>query len=269
MTVQSEGMTDAREVPLRAGDAKEEVQIKPLMRPELLSLGAELEWPAYLKKEPETLSVRRRRLEVPTGSRVTVKGTVSRDVAMARLGDGRDVEVDGSQFLLPELLVDTNLSVQVEWTDTVGLSPLNPATVEVIATEDRAPQIALSGVATTIAMLPDQFVDIELRARDDYGLDRVWASWRAEKEGILKQKEREVTPQGKTGGDTLSFSPERMGFAEGDTIELAAYAVDALPGRKPSRSSLHRIFVISKEQHEKMIRSRMNVLPTGQKSPMT
>ncbi len=257
VTVEAEGMMDTRDVHLKSGDAQERIRIEPMMRPELHALAAELEWPEYLKKEPENLSVRRRRVEVPIGSRVALNGTVSRDLTLAQLGNGQKVNVEGSRFLLPAMLVESNLSFTVSWEDTVGLSPLQPATVEVIATEDRAPQVALSGLATTVAMLPDQFVEIELRARDDYGLDRVWASWRAESEQGLKEREREARLQGKTGQQTLSFSPERMGFAVGDTIELAAFAVDALPGREPSRSSRHRIFVIGKEQHAKMLMTQM------------
>lgn len=257
LLVSGEGLTQPRRVSLRAGDAQAHVRIEPLLRPELVSLAATIQWPDYLSRPPEEQILRRRRLEVPQGSSVTLRGTVSRELLAARSRDGEALSVEGADFSLPSVHLRDHQTLELDWTDRAGLSPRTPAVVELIARPDAPPRVSLSGLPPAIAVLPDEFIPFEVRATDDFGLERVWTRMRVARDGVTGERLDETDIQGLSGSESRSFSPERAGFGAGDSIELVALAVDAYPGRTPSVSSRHRIFVMSHEAHANMIHQQM------------
>lgn len=256
-----EGMTQNREVTLSSGDAKTRVAVNPLLRPELIAMSASVKWPAYLERETEDVVMRRRRLEVPLGSEVAMKGSVSRDLASARIGDLEAMSITGAGFEMPAILVDTNLNLSLNWVDQVGLMPRQPAAVELIAKADLPPHVSMSGMGATVAVLQDEFLELDLSARDDYGLKEVWARFKqqAEAEGPAQVIEK-MNMQGTSGAEKLTFSPERLGYGPHSMIELVALAVDAYPDRTPSESTRFRILVLSKEDHAKMLLQQMDRL---------
>lgn len=258
VTVSGTGLTQSRDVTLRSGDASVRVRVNPMLRPELVAMGARVIWPEYLEREPEELPMRRRRLEVPLGSRVELRGTVSRELVEALAEGLGAAEIAGTDFRLPTVAVDTNKTVVVNWQDTVGLTPRTPATVDLIGREDEAPRVAISGVTPAIAVLPDEFLNLEISARDDFGLKRVWTRMRVMQDGVPVDKLRDTAIQGVSGSEQMVFSPERFGFQPGQMIDLVAMAVDAFPDRSPSISSRHRILVLSKEEHTKMVMQQMD-----------
>ena len=258
LEVRGDGLTQSRDVSLRAGDASARVRINPLLRPELVAMGATIHWPEYLNREPEELQLRRRRLEVPLGSQVRLSGTVSRELAAAEASGLGIAEIFGADFRLPSLAVDGNQTVTLQWTDAVGLTPRNPATVDVVGRPDEPPRVAISGIPPAVAVLPDEFLNLDISARDDFGLKRVWARMRIVEDGAPVDTLHNTEIYGISGSEELVFSPERFGFTPGTMIDLVAMAVDAYPERSPSISSRHRILVLSKEDHAKQIMQQMD-----------
>lgn len=257
LLVSGEGLTQPRYVSLRSGDAKAGVRIEPLLRPELTALAATIEWPAYLGREPEEQTLRRRRLEVPLGSQVALRGTVSRSLQNARGAGLPSLSVDGADFLVPPIPLSENRTLELEWTDEAGLTPRTPATVELIGRPDEPPRVSIAGLAPAIAVLPDEFVNFEVRAGDDYGLERVWTRMRVVREGIPDDRLEDLDITGLSGSHAITFSPDRAGFVAGDMIDLTALALDAYPGREPSTSARHRILVMSHEAHAQMVHQQM------------
>lgn len=256
--VRSEGMTRDREIALSAGDARTQIQVNPLLRPELLSMAALIEWPAYLEMESEERPMRRHRLEVPTGSRVRIQGAVSRELAMVEMAEGLQAEMEGANFAFPGRLVEEGETVAFSWTDREGLSPRQEVTVELVARVDQPPAVSMSGLAPAVAVLADEFLELDVSARDDFGLKRVWNRFRLVSEsGGAAQVLQDRKISGISGAERIRFSPERLGFGPDSTLEVVALAVDAYPNREPSQSARFRILVLSKEDHAKMLLQQM------------
>lgn len=256
--VRSEGMTRDREIVLSAGDARTRVGVNPLLRPELVSMAARIEWPAYLELEAEERPMRRRRLDVPRGSTVHIKGSVSRELAMVSMAEGSPAEIEGADFRFPGRLVEEDETVELSWTDREGLSPRQGASVDLVARDDQPPSVSMSGLAPAVAVLADEFLELDVSARDDFGLKRVWNRFRLLSEsGGPAQVLRELEIQGTVGAERIRFSPERLGYGPGSTLEVVALALDAYPDREPGQSSRFRILVLSKEDHAKMLLQQM------------
>lgn len=257
LTVSGEGITQARTVQLRAGDARAEVHVLPRLRPELTTLDATIHWPTYLDREPEHRSLRRRRIEALPGSRIALNATVSQPLRDARGPGGIPLPVDGSSFHLSPILLEADQIVELNWTDDAGLRPSLPATVELTVRADEPPRVSIAGLAPAVAALPDEFIEFEVHAGDDFGLQRVWTRMRVLRGTPSAERTTDLHLQGRSGTASQTFSPERAGFAAGDIVELVAKAVDAFPGREPSRSTRHRILILSHEDHAKRIHQQM------------
>ncbi len=257
--VGGEALMQSRVVRLRAGDANASVALEPRMRPELLSLSAGVRFPDYLGRAPETQALRRRSLDVPVGSRVRLSGEISRELRELLANEGT-AALDGARFDLSEILVDSNQTLALQWTDVEGLGARAPAKIDLLAREDQPPRLALSGIAPAIALLPDEFVDLSLSASDDYGLTRLWISWQSKLDGMPVERITEYAAGGTSASTNLWFSPERNGYPEGSVVDLTAYALDAFPGREPVASSRFRILVISKADHAKLVRQQMDAV---------
>jgi len=259
VAISAEGMTQNREITLRSGDAKATIKIEPLLRPELLAMSASVIWPAYLNMDAEDLVMRRRRLEVPIGSEVAMKGTVSRELESVNMGNATATVIQGAGFEMPRILVETNVSLSLNWVDNVGLKPRQATAVELIAKADVAPAVSMTGIGSTVAVLQDEFLEVDISARDDFRLKQVWAQFKQSRDvdgPELMTEEIGIT--GASGAQTLVFSPERLGFGPDSLIELIALAVDDYPGRVASESSKFRILVLSTEDHAKMLLQQMD-----------
>jgi hypothetical protein len=118
--------------------------------------------------------------------------------------------------------------------------------------------VSLSGLSRAVAVLEDEVLELDLRARDDFGLQRVWGRWverNQEKEAVVREVETGLS--GPEGEAPVVFSPELFGFGPGSRIELSALAVDAFPGREPSESARFQILVLSKAEHAKLLLQQM------------
>ncbi len=264
LTVSGESLTHPRTVALRAGDAKAEVRVEPLLRPELIALAATIHWPDYLGREPEEQTLRRRRLEVPLGSQVALRGTVSRTLKDARDAGENPLRVEGADFIVPPVTLTESETLGLEWTDEAGLSPRVPATVELVGRPDEPPRVSIAGLPPAVAVLPDEFLTFDVRAGDDFGLKRVWTRMRIMRAGRpeerMDERVEETDIRGLSGGESRTFSADRAGFSVGDRIELVALAADAYPDREPSTSARHHILVMSHEEHAKMIHQQMDAV---------
>ena len=257
LALQAEGFTTERSIRVSAGDARSRTRVRPKFRPELVGVSANILWPSYLEREPTEVALLRRRLEVPIGSEVALRAEISREVERVLGTEG--AAADGHQVLLPEVLVEEDHTLAFGWVDVEGLRPREPAEVVLVATPDRAPLLSLSGISRAVAILEDEFLEMDLRAQDDFGLKRVWATFKErnpEMEDVTREVETAMT--GESGTEQIQFSPERLGFGPGSRLDLIGYATDAFPDREPSETARYRILVLSREEHAKLVLQQMD-----------
>jgi len=286
------GQTQNGTLAVRVGDATRDIVIRPLHRPEMKELAARVELPAYLGHPTATVAIQGTSAEFLEGSSVRFAGKTSRslkDAAMNSVKPDRSESYAGLRVLFPNLPTQTletaaTSDVQGEtfltpatpavdlagetvfrWADTHGLTPTQPYTVRVSTAKDAEPRVELQGLEQETAILPNEVLKLNFASTDDYGLKAAWLGWTVRAMGA-KKDETGKGEAARTEGAQLKkeiaaaaeFSPAWQNIPEDSVVELAAYAVDYLPERKPVESWKHIIYVLSPAKHAERIRERMD-----------
>ena len=263
------GQTQNGQLALRIGDATRDIGIRPLHRPEMKELAARVEMPGYLGYPATKVAIQGSRAEFLEGSSVRFAGKTSRALQSATMkhGDTDPVaDLEGETFVTPARPVGELVGDAIfRWADKHGLTPTQPYTVQVSTVKDGEPRVDLQGVEQSVAILPNEVLKLNFAASDDYGLKSAWLGWTirsmGEKKDDLGKGEAARTAGGQTKKELAvptEFSPAWQNIPEDSVVELAAYAVDFLPGRKPVESWKHTIYVLSPAKHAEHIRERMD-----------
>jgi len=263
------GQTQNGQLALRIGDATRAIGIRPLHRPEMKELAARVEMPGYLGYPATKVAIQGSRAEFLEGSSVRFAGKTSRALQSATMkhGDTDPVaDLEGETFVTPARPVGELVGDAIfRWADKHGLTPTQPYTVQVSTVKDGEPRVDLQGVEQSIAILPNEVLKLNFTASDDYGLKSAWLGWTVrsmgEKKDDLGKGEAARTAGGQTKKELAvptEFSPAWQNIPVDSVVELAAYAVDFLPDRKPVQSWKHTIYVLSPAKHAEHIRERMD-----------
>ena len=286
------GQTQNGVLAVRVGDATRDIAIRPLHRPEMKELAARVELPAYLGYPTATVAIQGTSAEFLEGSSVRFAGKTSRALKDAAMNSVRPDQGDSSAGLralfpnLPAQSIETAAASDVQgetfltpatpaaelageavfrWADTHGLTPTQPYTLRVSTAKDAEPRVELQGIEQETAILPNEVLKLTFKSSDDYGLKAAWLGWTVRPLGA-KTDETGKGEAARTEGAQLNkeisaaaeFSPVWQGIPEDSVVELAAYAVDYLPSRKPVESWKHTVYVLSPAKHAERIRERMD-----------
>ena len=265
------GLTSETTLTIRWGDLIKNIRIMPRFRPELVRLEAAIALPTYLRRGPEVSRIESGRANFLAGSRLQLTGTVSRALQSATLTrDGREQRavVHSNVFVVADLDVGMfSNGCAFAWRDSYGLSAAAPYLLQATVLEDEAPRVECRGVERVIAILEDEVVKFELRAEDDYGVKELWVNWNSAggkgQEAASLTGTRPVSqgaPDCQTLEGVFAFSPIACHVPAETDVRLCAYATDYLPGRKPAMSAMHRIYVLSRARHAKLIQEQMDVM---------
>ncbi len=284
------GQTQNGTLRLRVGDATRDIAIHPMHRPEMKELEARVELPAYLGYPSTTVAIQGSGAEFLEGSSVRFAGKTSRllkDATMSGTTSGGDDAYAGLRVLFPNLegpvaasdvqgetfltpakpVADLIGEATFRWADTHGLTPTQPYTVRVSAAKDAEPRVDLQGLEQEMAILPDEVLKLNFASSDDFGLKAAWVGWTVrslgEKKDELSKGEAARAEGGQTKKElagTAEFTPAFYKIPEDSVVELAAYAVDYLPERKPVESWKHTVYVLSPAKHAEKIRERMDAV---------
>ncbi|MCX8155531.1 MAG: hypothetical protein N3J91_03595 [Verrucomicrobiae bacterium] len=253
---------------LRVGDETRIVWVEPTHRPALKQMTALVKRPDYLQYPDLVQEVRNGRLTAVEGSLVVLTGKTSRAIAKAHqfAGQWRPLKVQGEDFITEPLTVTGENKLVFVWEDQHGLSNRVPATVSLGAVRDNPPVVEMPELGRAVAVLEDEILAVRISSTDDYGVKNVGVSM----EITLPQKPE--APQARkaevrTGGHqekrlegTYQLAPELLRAPAGSMIALKATSLDYYPGRAPAESVQHRIFVMSKEEHAKLILEELEKL---------
>lgn len=238
---------------LTVGDANHAVRIEPTLRPELTGLSATVELPAYLgRTEPLEKDVRGGAVSVVKGSRVALAATASRDLVSASI-DGNDRTPQGATITSEPELVEESIKREIAWTDVHGLSGIEPFKVSISAIDDEAPTLVIENLPRQKVVLETELLKFQIRARDDYGVQRVGYEWRGFAQAVEKpaRGERILAP-GTHLSETLAvqgvFSAKSLGI-DPQPIELRVFAEDYFPNRGRIYSPPHILYVLTPDQH--------------------
>lgn len=260
---------------LEIGDARHAIRVTPTLRPAIQRVFARVEHPAYLQLPNREVDLGSGVLSAVRGSKIAITAEATRELASARYGPLRAEQVtlsDGGPMTLaaasattpPLDVVGQGFTVPIDWTDVLGLAGEKGFEVRLDALNDEAPGIYIQGLPRQHVMLAEETVDFEVLSEDDFGIRRIGLEW----SGEFTRATDEVPAKGELklldGGPAMNrlagpaaFSPATLGITP-QKLTLRAWSEDYLPDRARSYSEPITLFVLTRDEHAQMLKTRFD-----------
>lgn len=257
------------------GDARHSIRVTPTLRPAIRRVFAQLSYPDYLQLPEREIDLAAGVLSAVRGSKVRLAAEATRTLAAARYGPlrtgeapaipGGPMTLSGSSARTPAIDVgEQEFTVPITWTDVLGLDGEDGFEVRVDALADEAPGIYIQGLPRQHVMLPEETVDFEVLAEDDFGVRRIGLEW----SGEFTRATDETPAKGELGlldgGPALprlagpaAFSPATLGITP-QKLVLRAWSEDYLPGRPRAYSEPVTLFILTRDEHAQMLKTRFD-----------
>lgn len=267
----------------RVGDLRHELRIEPLLRPSIESVRATVTPPAYLQIPARTLDLNTGVLTAVNGSQVRIELAMNRPLASGTFGPSRRLAVEpakdapahaplaGALELTGKLARTPGLAIGAvpfeipfAWTDQFGLAGNAGFRLQVDALQDAAPTCYLQGVDRQKVLLPEETVDFEVLAEDDFGVKATGIEW----SGQFTRPTNETPAKGElqlaAGApeqrrmlQPSAFSPAAFGITP-QKITLRGYTEDYFPQRARVYSEPVILYVLTRDEHAQMLKTRFD-----------
>ena len=266
------------------GDLRHEVRIEPVPRPSMESVTALVTPPAYLEIPEKTVDLNTGVVSAVEGSTVRIDLTTTRQLASATFGPTRSQVIEEPKQATPGYvprdgaLVISGLTARTPvmevgavpfeipfaWTDKLGLAGESGFKLRVDALRDAAPTCYLQGIDRQKVMLPEETVDFEVLAEDDFGVKQTGIEWsgqftRPTDEAAAKgeMKLGDGAPEERRLGAAVAFSPAAFGITP-QKITLRGYSEDYFPKRGRVYSEPVILYVLTRDEHAQLLKSRFD-----------
>ncbi len=275
------GQQDLGTVVFRIGDLRHELLVEPVQRPGVLASQAIVSSPDYLQIPPRKVDLTTGVASAVEGSRVTISLTMTRALDGGKFGptlaqavdgvpadfapEGGNLLISGSMARTPELAVGSvPFEVPFEWEDRLGLADTGGFRVRIDAMRDAVPTVYLQGIDRQKAMLPEETAEFEVLAEDDFGVREVGIEWSgqatrptAEPPAKGELKLADGGPEEQRLGRPAAFSPAAFGILP-QKLTLRAFTEDFYPKRGRIYSEPVTIYVLTRDEHAQMLKSRFD-----------
>ncbi|MGI9468602.1 MAG: hypothetical protein ACR2OA_15905 [Rubripirellula sp.] len=238
---------------VKVGDFKGLVSVEPKLRPELNSIRANVQLPAYLgRTDAITQDIRGASFSVVKGSETTFLARASQDLATASV-NGKTAQPVEASFSTGPLLVRQNEQVEFQWADNDGLTGSKPFKLSIEATEDGSPSLICDNLPRRKVILDSEVLSFTIRARDDFGVKRVGIEWQGLDESLPDIASGEsILGAGNQTAEFLElagvFSPVTHEIKP-QPLAVRVFVEDYLPGRQRIYSPTSIFDVLDAEQH--------------------
>jgi hypothetical protein len=278
------GQQDPGTIVFHVGDLRHECRVEPVPRPSIEGVTATITYPEYLKIPEKTISLNSGVLSAVEGSTFQIDLSATRPLASASFGPTRSQTIDdtkdkappyapisgeltlsGASAKTPVLQVGAvPFEIPFAWTDKLGLTGDRGFRLRVDALRDAPPTCYLQGIDRQKVMLPEETVDFELLAEDDFGVKFTGLEWtgqatrptdQAPAKGELNlangssEERRIIKP--------ASFSPAAFGITP-QKITLRGYVEDHFPARGRIYSEPVILYVLTRDEHVQMLKSKFD-----------
>ena len=263
--------TKAGLLTVKIGDVTKRIGVEPTFRPALKQLAARIHFPEYLQHPDADEPVRNGAFSFLEGSQVIFKGQASRALATATVGLTRleagpakpdELTVRGAEFQTRQLPLDGLTRATFDWRDQLGLAAPAAWALGLLSKKDGSPEPNCPDQAASVAMLAEEVLEIKTAAEDDYGLRELGVTWecvRRQETNLVARADTVLkpgAPQSRSLASGFRFSPTLLHLPEDTVVTLRAYATDYLPGRRRAESALHRIYILSREEHARLVQQQ-------------
>jgi hypothetical protein len=265
------GQTQNGSLRVRLGDATHTIAVKPLHRPALKQLAANVTLPDYLQYPPTNQVVQNAALPVLEGSRVTLAGTATRPLASAEVtvdkAEPVSLLLSGEKFNSGSLKLDASSQAAFDWRDEFGLEPVAPWLLALRPMKDAAPRVDLGDLPLEVSILETDVLPLRFAASDDFGVregfvtSEIVASLDPTNTPAIAQfKKVAAGAQERRFTNTFLFSPTVLRIPADSVVEVKGLATDFLPGREPAESATHRINIVGLAKHAEAVRQQLDAL---------
>ena len=277
------GQQDPGIVRFSVGDLRHEIRIEPVQRPAVESVSGTVISPDYLQIPPRIEDVAGGFVSAVEGSRIVFSLTTNRPLVNATYGPtsamttdvtpARDGFVAENGPLLLRARTSTtaelgvgalSFEVPFQWRDQYGLTGLPGYRLKVEAMKDAAPVCYLQGIDRQLVMLPEETVDFEVLTEDDFGVRSLGLEWSGEftrpTDDVPAKGELKLAgggPEARRVIDAASFSPVAFDIAP-QKVSLRGYVEDSLPGRGRVYSESVTLFVLTRDEHAQMLKTKFD-----------
>lgn len=265
----------------RAGDHRwnDWLAVRVLRRPAVKDLALHLDYPGYLKRPAGDSAVGD--LDVPVGTRITVKARLSRPVAKATLAikRGATAPEDAAMALTGDngaaegsFTVDADGAWSINLVDAEGLDAGQPPVWTIVARPDRAPTITVSFPPRDLDVTRMARWPIRFTAADDHGVARVQLRWRVvPPDGDIETATGEPAAAVVTGATSSGSSPFKgehafdlapLNCAAGSRVVWWLEAEDARTPQSNVTASRRGVFTVidAAEMRERLMQERQELL---------
>ena len=270
----------------RIGDLRHQISVEPVQRPTTERIIATITPPEYLQQTTREEEYNTGVITAVSGSTVAIKLETNRPLVVAKYGPTRPLlPLDSTENPLAETpqheplfgdltilqliattpplpVTDTSYEIPFQWTDEFGLAGDSEFLLRIDGQKDAAPAVYLQGVERQNVMLPEETLDFEVLAEDDFGLMKTGIEWVGEftKPTDEAPAKGEMTigqgaPTVRRILEKVAFSPAAVGITP-QKIMLRAFAEDYLPGRGRSYSEPILIYVLTRDEHVQLLKNR-------------
>lgn len=275
----------ATNLDLTVGDARHSIRIEPTMRPAIDLAQAFLQYPSYLQLPDEVIDLKSGVATVVEGSKLQFQFTATRELDRASLGPithlpnpekpaptipapgFRDkMKIKGNQASSAFIAVAADsFDVPFAWADTYQLQGDGGFRLRVEAVPDNPPSAYTQGIERQRVMLPEETIDFEALAEDDFGLTELGLEWQGEAgmTGITESlatgslKLLPGTPQSKRLAKPTSFCPAALNIGPQKLI-IRTYTKDFHPDRAKIYSEPITLFILTRDEHAQMLKNQFD-----------
>ena len=251
-------------VSLAAGDARARMTIEPMLRPEVVTVEAEVRLPAYLGREAAVRQdVRGGTVGAVKGSSVAVVATMDRDLEAATV-DGAEVAPSAAVVRTPAVELTGERTLSIGYRDRHGLAGSRPLAVTLVARDDAPPTLMLvDAPPAREILLETDTLRFTVSARDDFGIKEVGLVWQgqSDEQGAGAAQGELLLQPGGSDQEALdaaaTFSPRALGIPP-QPVVIRAYAEDYLPDRGRVYSTPLLVYIVDQAEHALVVNERLN-----------
>lgn len=244
-----------------AGDAKSPWQeVEVISSPQIKQAKVSLEYPAYTKREVET--VESLTLTVPEGTNIHWQLSLDRAVSKAIFtpagGEPKPLEVseDGFTVSMREPATESR-GYSFSWVEKSHGFAFTSSNHYLQVAPDQAPRVELTSPVNNLYATLGRKLDLAYRGRDDHGIGEAHIAYRVNK--IEEAKVPFTSSNLPDGGEQIidwDYRTVLPDLAIGDTVSFVVEIADAYPGAKGphrSRSQARNISFLSEANYLRYI----------------
>lgn len=213
------------------------LRLHAVERPAITRVWLEVDYPAYMRREPRSIPVSGR-AELPEGAKAVCRIEANKPLVLATVRDSVEqtdlpAKVDAADsktfsFEIPAAASDRVFAISLR--DTDGVENRDPFRLPLSVVPDQTPEasVQLRGIGSAIT--PQATIPLAGSVTDDYGLEEAWFDYMID-EGASSRRPLRTQPDGMTN---LAMT-ESFDLAEVDPATKQPL-VDVKPGQKLSLS---------------------------------